>query len=88
MGKISGEIENDYITARSFFQKTLEIVQEIGHRIGEGYALGNLGWAASMVGDFEQARIYYKERLRAARELGNSYLEANGSINLSAMLIA
>ena len=49
----------------------LEIVQEIGNRVGECYALGNLGWVASMQGDFEQAHNYYQESLIIAREAGN-----------------
>jgi tetratricopeptide (TPR) repeat protein len=59
----------------------------MGNRIGEGFALGNLGWVTSMQGDFAQAQVYQEEALTVARETGNRYQEAFALINLSAMLV-
>ena len=88
MGMISGMDENDYAAARRYYEKMLKIVQEIGNRVGEGYALGNLGWAASMQGNFERAHNYYQESLIIARESGNRSQETYGMINLGAMMVS
>ena len=88
MGLISGLHENDYTAAGKYYEKMLEIVQEIGSRIGECYALGNLGWTMSMQGDFAQARSYFLQALTIARETGDRSQETYGTINLGAMMVS
>ena len=72
--------------ARTRYEEVYKISREIGDRNAEGFALGNLGFAAGMQGDFDAARSYHEHSLRVSREIGNLYFEIYTLINLSAVL--
>ncbi|MEJ2354175.1 MAG: hypothetical protein P8Y03_30745, partial [Anaerolineales bacterium] len=59
------------------------IVREIGDRVGESYALGNLGWVAGSQGDFATARTYAEQMIKIGREVGSRISELFGLLNLS-----
>ncbi len=63
------------------------IARERGDRSSQSIALGNLGWAAGMQGDFRSARSYHEQALSLARELGDMYHETYTLINLSAVAV-
>ncbi|HMD82404.1 MAG TPA: tetratricopeptide repeat protein, partial [Anaerolineales bacterium] len=78
-------VNGNYALARQYYEKSYKIAIEIGDRIAESLALGNLGFTAGMQGDFAAARSYHEQSLYLAREIGNRYHEAYTLINLSAV---
>jgi tetratricopeptide (TPR) repeat protein len=77
-------VNGNYALARQYYEQSFKIASEIGDRIAESLALGNLGFTAGMQGDFAAARLYHGQSLYLAREIGNRYQEAYTLINLSA----
>ena len=59
--------------ARARFSNTqdLAIAKEVGDRVGEGAAYGNLGNAYQSQGDFSQAIEYHAQCLAIAQEVGD-----------------
>ncbi|HKY55052.1 MAG TPA: tetratricopeptide repeat protein, partial [Anaerolineales bacterium] len=78
-------VNGNYALARQYYEKSYKIAIEIGDRIAESLALGNLGFTAGMQGDFVAARAYHEQSLYLAREIGNRYHETYILINLSAV---
>jgi tetratricopeptide (TPR) repeat protein len=62
--------------AIKFFGQALAIAREIGNRIGEGAALGNMGLVYATLGDSRRAITLYDQRLLIARETGDRRGEA------------
>jgi len=52
--------------------ESLELYEGLGDRLGQAFALANLGDAASAVGEEERARSLYEGSLVLNRELGNA----------------
>ncbi|MCL6642469.1 MAG: tetratricopeptide repeat protein [Candidatus Bipolaricaulota bacterium] len=63
--------QGDYHEARSFFQQTLEIFQELSDKRGIASTWVNLGLVASMQGGHAEARAFYEQALALHREIGN-----------------
>ncbi len=63
--------QGDYPEARSFFQQTLEIFQELSDKRGIASSWVNLGLVASMQGNHSEARAFYEKALALHREIGN-----------------
>ena len=63
-------------------EKRLEIAIEVGNRVGEGNAYGNLGIAYRSLGDFRKAIEHHEKRLEIAIEVGNRVGEGNAYGNL------
>ena len=60
----------------------LRIAKELGNRVGEGHAYGNLGIAYQCLGDFKQAVNYHNQHLSIAKELGDREGEGRAYGNL------
>jgi tetratricopeptide (TPR) repeat protein len=60
--------ETDYVLARQFKEKSLQIFQELGDPDSASFALFNLGWTAYVAGDYAGADSRFKE----AKEARNS----------------
>lgn len=52
-----------------FHRDHLSIAKELGDRIGEGNAYGNLGIVYNSLADFEQAIACHEKHLRVAKEM-------------------
>ena len=72
----------DFRKAIEYHEKHLEIAIEVGHRVGEGSAYGNLGIAYRSLGDFRKAIEYHEKRLEIAIEVGHRDGEGSAYGNL------
>ena len=63
--------QGDYATARSLFEESLAIRQELGDKRGIASSLNNLGVVAYGQSDYEAARSLFEESLAIIRELGD-----------------
>lgn len=66
----------DKANARLYFERTIELCQEVGYRHGEGVALVNLGLLHHMLGGVAEALISYDRAQAIFAELGNARGEA------------
>ena len=64
------------------WQSALKLYREIGHRAGEGRALGNLGVAYENLGEYQRAINLYEQLLVIARETGDRPGEGSAFGNL------
>ena len=67
--------------AIEFYEQHLVIGREIGDRLGEGNALGNLGSAYANLGDVRKAMEFFEQALLITRETGDRRGEANSLWN-------
>jgi predicted ATPase/DNA-binding SARP family transcriptional activator/Tfp pilus assembly protein PilF len=74
--------QGDYPEARSLFQQTLEIFQELSDKRGIASSWVNLGLVASMQGNHSEARAFYEQALALHRAIGNLYGVATALGNL------
>lgn len=74
--------QGDYAAARSFFEESLAIWQEIGNKEGIAASLTNLGWMAWRQSDYTAARSLSEEGLALHRELRNKQGIAHSLNNL------
>ncbi len=56
--------------ALDLYRRALELNREVGHRYGEGVALGNLGWALLDADRAEEAIDYLLQARRIFAEIG------------------
>ena len=61
----------DFQKAIDYNEKLLKIAIEIGDRVGEGGAYGNLGIASNSLGDIRKAIEYIENHLKIAIEIGD-----------------
>src|ERR1019366_7073761 len=61
-------MQGDYVAARSLYEDSLAIRQELGDRRGVAGSLNNLGIVASHQGDYAAARSLYEDALILNRE--------------------
>jgi tetratricopeptide (TPR) repeat protein len=73
----------DLKSARTHYEKRIEIAREMNDRHGEGYGLGNLGLTYALEMDHETAQKYYKLNLAIDREIGDRDDESPCLSNLS-----
>lgn len=83
LGYSAGFILQDYGTASEYYKSAHELYRQFGELSQQSTVLGNLGWVAGMMGDFDSAFSYYSRALALSREVGNPYNEAYQLINLS-----
>ena len=57
--------------AADFYKQSLEIYDEIGHKLGMATSLNNIGYIYMHLGDIEAALDYYHKSLKIKEELGN-----------------
>ncbi len=76
-------MQQDYATARAYYERAYALNVELGDRYAQGLALGNVGWVCGMLGDFAAARTYHEQALVISREVGNIYQETYTLLNLS-----
>jgi predicted ATPase/DNA-binding SARP family transcriptional activator/class 3 adenylate cyclase/uncharacterized protein HemY len=79
--------QNDYTTARQYYEESLAIREEIGDRNGVAGSLNNLGTLAAEQGDFETAHSLFERSLAVNRELGNRVWEGNNLLNLGCLAV-
>jgi tetratricopeptide (TPR) repeat protein len=75
--------QGDYETAREIFQKALEIIQQIGDRVGEADTLHQLATIDVNQGDYETAREIFQKALEIKQQIGNRAGEADTLHNLA-----
>jgi tetratricopeptide (TPR) repeat protein len=85
LGYSAGFVLQEYAEAQRFYEMAYKLYQQFGESSQECITLSNLGWVASMLGNFEAAFSYYGRALSVAREVGYAYLETNTLNNLSAV---
>ena len=76
----------EYHQAIEFYEQGLAIAREIGDRLGEGTALGNLGSAYCSLGEYRRAIEFYEQGLAIAREIGDRRGEGTTLWNMSLSL--
>ncbi len=76
LGILYGQICS-YKKSLEYFEKALEIAQDIGDRQSEGTLLGDLGIVYSALGQVERAIEYYEQALAIAKEIGDRRGEGN-----------
>lgn len=74
--------QNDYTSARQFYEESLSIREEIGARKDVAGSLINLGNLAAEQGDFAEARSLYEQALPINRETGHRVWEGLNLSNL------
>ena len=67
--------------AAKFYEKSLLINREIGHRRGEAADLGNLGLDYFQSGNSPKALELYEQQLAISREIGDRRSEGNALFN-------
>jgi predicted ATPase/DNA-binding CsgD family transcriptional regulator len=65
--------QDDYQTARTLAEESLDLCRELAERRETGYALNTLGWLAHNEGDYAGAVTYFEESLALFRELGQKH---------------
>ena len=69
-------------TAIDCHERQLNILKEMGDRLGEGRAYGSLGNEHSNLGDFETAMKYHELHLEISIEFANTLEEEKAFCNL------
>jgi hypothetical protein len=59
------------LTATAWLDRAVKAAREIGDRVNEGAALGNLGRAYADGGETKRATAYHEQNLVVAREIGD-----------------
>ena len=72
----------DFVKAIEYHKQCLGISKEVGNRMMEGAACGNLGNAYSSLGDLSQAIELHTQCLAIAQELGDRAGEGNAGYSL------
>ena len=72
----------DIPSAAEYWQKSLDIAQQIGDQKSQGAALGNLGNAYDSLGDYVKAIDFHQQYLTIAWEIGDKRGEGNALGNL------
>ncbi len=80
--------KGNYITARSYYLKSLETLREAGQKRLMAYTLNNLGIIAALLGEYEVAPKYFNECVTLAQELGDKQGELYGLINSTEMSLS
>ena len=78
---VRGNLDN----AIEYWERSLTIYQEIGHKDGVAAVLGNIGVAYWEQGDNLKAIMYYKKSLKIEKELGNKGGNATTLINIGSI---
>ncbi|MBW4518183.1 MAG: tetratricopeptide repeat protein [Scytolyngbya sp. HA4215-MV1] len=73
---------SQFEVALQSWQQSLQMYREIQDRLGEGYALGNLGNAYYALGNYGKAIEYHEQSLAIAREIKNRLGEGQSLGNL------
>jgi tetratricopeptide (TPR) repeat protein len=71
-----------YSEAIAFYEQSLEIARQIGHRQGEAASLGSLGNAYDSLGRYSEAIAFYEQSLEIFREISYRWGEATSLGNL------
>ena len=74
--------------SRNYYQRALQLAQEVGNRRGESLVLGNLGWLSNLLGDFKTAVSHFEQQRVIAENIRDLYQQTFVAINLSMALLA
>jgi len=72
----------DYVTARHYLERALEIESQLGNLDGQAAALGSLGTVAICQGNYAAAKKYHEQALEIHMQLGDSLGQAADLCNL------
>ena len=75
--------QGDYVEARNYIQKFLQIAHELGNINRQLPALNNLVVALNSLGDFQAAMSYALQLLDLALEIGDRVTEGTACVNLA-----
>ncbi|MDA0866531.1 MAG: CHAT domain-containing protein [Cyanobacteria bacterium] len=75
-----------YERAIDFYEQSLKITREVGDRVGEGNALGNLGSVYESLSQYERALEQYGQAVTLFNELGVPAEEAQTLSNIGKLL--
>ena len=67
--------KGDYEEGLDYYQRSLEIQEEIGDKYGLAICLCNIGIVNNLKGDYEKSKEYLENSLKAQNELGVKWLE-------------
>jgi predicted ATPase/DNA-binding SARP family transcriptional activator/Tfp pilus assembly protein PilF len=76
------QLQGDYASARSLYEKALAIMRELGDKQGIAASLINLGEVAWRQGDYVAARSLFEKSLELFKELGDQHGIADALVNL------
>ena len=77
---------NNPVSAVTFYERAIEIYQEVGERRGLGDTICNLGYAYFQVGQASRSIECYDRCIQIAREMGNEFGQAAMLVNKGYML--
>lgn len=78
-------LQGDYGAARTLYEESLGISEELGDTAGISSALFNLGFVSFDTGDYKTARAYYEAALPLLSEIGDRYFQAGALFSLGNM---
>jgi len=70
MGVVYQEVKGDYDRAMTWFQKSLQIFEDIGEKLEMSKVLNNIGECHRSQGNYDDAMVYYDQALKINEELG------------------
>ncbi|KRX90094.1 G-protein-signaling modulator 2, partial [Trichinella pseudospiralis] len=71
LSEYAGQVRQLCLQSIEYYEMNLKLTQEMGDRVGEGRACGNIGLAYHLLGDFKTAVQFHNERLQIAKEFGD-----------------
>ncbi|MDQ3380920.1 MAG: adenylate/guanylate cyclase domain-containing protein, partial [Actinomycetota bacterium] len=74
----------DFETAMPLFEKTVELLTDLGYEHFAGMATFNLAWACEELGEVARAKELTEQNLVRARSIGSPALEATALVELAA----
>jgi adenylate cyclase len=79
---ISFAIRGNYPKTLTYFQRSLEIIEKIGDKVGIAGSMSNIGGVYYNQGDFSKALIYFQRGIKIFEELGDRKSLATVSVNI------
>lgn len=81
-GDLPSEVKETLEKATEHYEMNLKIVKELGDRAAQGRAYGNLGNTHYLLGNYNDAISFHKERFSIAKEFGDKAAERRAYSNL------
>uniref|UniRef100_A0A8C8DLN9 G protein signaling modulator 1b n=2 Tax=Oryzias sinensis TaxID=183150 RepID=A0A8C8DLN9_9TELE len=81
-GDLPPDVRDTLQRATTFYEMNLCLVKELGDRVAQGRAYGNLGNTHYLLGNFVKAITFHHQRLAIAKEFGDKAAERRAYSNL------